>query len=131
MQPGQMFKERRHYLRINTSLNAEVINRNGETFDASITDLSMSGLTLEGEAAILQHIEAINPETGEPFFPLEASILFHLQLDNTRYYFKVTCRLIHKHRVSQKTLILGMRILAIDEGERNQFTRFIELSGNT
>jgi c-di-GMP-binding flagellar brake protein YcgR len=126
-----MSNERRHHPRINTSLGAEVINRNGETFDATVTDLSTGGLTLEGEVSLKKHIEVVDVETGEPVFPIEVSVIFNLQLDNTPRQFKITCRLVHKHRLAQNTYKLGMRILSIDEGESNLLTRYIETSGKS
>jgi hypothetical protein len=126
VQPGQQLNERRHYPRIATSLSAEVINRHVESINATITDLSMGGLSLEGDATIQQHIEVTDPKTGEPCFPAEASIHFDIELDNTPYHFDLQCRLVHKNRLSQNTLKLGMRILAIDEGEPNLLARYIE-----
>ena len=126
-----MSDERRYYLRINTYLSAEVVNRNGESMGATITDLSAGGLSLEVDAMIAKHIEVIDANSGEPYFPVEASVVFTLPLNDTLSRIEVPCRLVHKRRLSQNTFKFGMVIIVINEGQREQLARYVDVASNT
>jgi c-di-GMP-binding flagellar brake protein YcgR len=130
VQINKMSDERRYYLRINTHLSAEMVNRNGESMGATITDLSVGGLTLEVDAIIAKHIEVIDANSDEPYFPVEASVVFTLPLNNTLPRIEVPCRLVHKRRLSQNTFKMGMMILVINEGQREQLARYVDVAGN-
>jgi len=125
-----MSDENRYYLRTNTHLSAEVVNCNGESMGATITDLSVGGLTLEVDAMIVKHIEVIDVNSGEPYFPAEASVVFTLPHNNTLSRIEVPCRLVHKRRLSQNTFKIGMMILVINEGQREQLARYVDVAGN-
>ncbi|MCW8964806.1 MAG: PilZ domain-containing protein [Gammaproteobacteria bacterium] len=125
-----MSEERRYSLRINAHLSAEVVNRDGKSMGAFITDLSMGGLTLEVDAMVVKHIEVIDADSGEPYFPVEASVVFTLPLSNTLSRIEVPCRLVNKRRLSQNTFKIGMMILAINEGQHEQLAHYIDVAGN-
>lgn len=98
--------------------------------EATITDLSVGGLNLEVDAIIAKHIEVIDANSDEPYFPVEASVIFTLPLNNTPSRIEVPCRLVHKHRLSQNTFKMGMVILTINEGQREQLARYVDVAGN-
>jgi c-di-GMP-binding flagellar brake protein YcgR len=125
-----MSDERRYYLRINTRLSAEVINRNGEPMGATVADLSVGGLSLEVDALTVKHIEVIDANSNEPYFPVEVSVAFTLPLNSTLSRIEVPCRLVHKRRLSQNTFKMGMIIIVINEGQREQLARYIDVVGN-
>ena len=122
-----MSDERRYYLRINTRLSAEVVNRNGESMGATIADLSVGGLSLEVDAITVKHIEVIDANSNEPYFPVEVSVAFTLPLNNTLSRIEVPCCLVHKRRLSQNTFKMGMIIIVINEGQREQLARYIDV----
>jgi c-di-GMP-binding flagellar brake protein YcgR len=125
-----MSDERRYYLRVNTHLSAEVVNRNGESMGAIIADLSVGGLSLEVDAITAKHIEVIDTSSNEPYFPVEASVVFSLPPNNTLSRVEVPCRLVHKRRLSQNTFKMGMIILVINEGQREQLARYVDVVAN-
>ena len=98
--------------------------------EATITDLSVGGLNLEVDAIIAKHIEVIDANSDEPYFPVEASVIFTLPLNNTPSRIEVPCRLVHKRRLSQNTFKMGMVILVINEGHREQLARYVDVAGN-
>jgi|GEM_PF-2873080 len=125
-----MSNERRHSLRIHTHIIAEVINRNGESMEATITDLSVGGLTLEVDSIAANHIEVVDASTGEPYFPVEVSVVFTLQVNNALSHIEVPCRLVHKRRLSQNIYRIGMMMIVVNEGQREQLSRYINDAGN-
>ena len=131
MQSKNISEERRYALRINTSLGAEVTNRNGEDAKARITNLSVGGLTLQVDTATARHIQVIDSSTGEPYFPVEALVAFTLAIDNSQSQIEVSCRLIHRHRLSQNSFKLGMMMIAINEEQRALLARYVDLMSSS
>jgi len=129
MQINKMSDERRYYLRIDTHLSAEVANCNGEYMRATITDLSVGGLTLEGDAMLAKHIEVVDANSGEPYFPVKSLVVFTLTLNNVRSRIEVPCRLVQKRRLSENIFRMAMMILVINEGQRKQLARYIDVTG--
>jgi len=125
-----MSDERRYSLRINAHLSAEVVNRNGKSMGATITELSVGGLTLEVDAMVVKHIEVIDLNSGEPYFPVEASVVFTLPLNNTLSRIETPCRLVNKRRLSQNTFKIGMMILVTNEEQNEQLVRYVDVAGN-
>ena len=97
---------------------------------ATITDLSMSGLTLEVDAMIAKHIEVVDANSGEPYFPVEVSVVFTLPFNNTLSRIEVPCRLVQKRRLSQNIFKFGMMIIVINEEQRDQLSRYVNVAGN-
>ena len=123
--------ERRCCPRISTRLDVEVVNRAGDSVEATITDLSVGGLTLEGDTLMVKHIEVIDVETGEPYFPVEASISLALSNNNSPTRLEVLCRQVQKRRLSQDAFRIGMVIVEINEAQREQLARYIGSVANS
>ena len=121
--------ERRCCPRINTRLSADIVNRSGERMAATITGLSARGLTLQCDATTVEHLEVIDTSSGEPYFPVEASVLFTLPINNTPSHFELQSRQVHKRRLSQNSFEIGMVILEINEGQREQLAHYVEVVG--
>ena len=118
--------ERRHHPRVETHLSADIVNGNEKSMEATITDLSAGGLTLEGSTKLVKHIEIIDADSGEPRFPIEASVVFKLPTTDAAIRIKVACRLVHKRRLAQDLYRISMVILEFNDGQRAQLARHVD-----
>lgn len=122
--------ERRCCQRINTQLSVDVVNRSAERMATTVTGLSAGGLTLQCDTTAVEHLEVIDTRSGEPYFPVEASILFTLPVNNTPSHFELLCRQVRKRRLSQNSFEIGMVIVEIDEQQREQLDHYVGVVGN-
>ena len=110
-----MNDERRIYPRISVDIAAEVELHRIETVDVRITDLSLSGLSIEGDERLtnLRPIASYGPMELEVHFGIEGSPV-HCR-----------CRVIYKRREGQSKSSMGLTILTIPEDQKERLATFI------
>lgn len=121
-----MNSERRFQKRISIHLKAQLINLSGEPMDATVTDVSLNGLTIQGDTQVLEHVEVINPQTRTPHFPVEAELVVGLPLKSKPVQLKLRCRQVNLRRFSKNRFAFGMRIVGIDQRQREHLERYID-----
>lgn len=110
-----MNQERRIYPRVHVEIPAEVEDGRGETANATLLNLSLGGLLLEGGGDLL---ELQSPVKG---MPLELKVHFGLESEPVHCH----CRVVYSQRQSQQCMRYGLIILSIDQHASDMLQAFI------
>lgn len=116
--------DRRALQRTDVHLQATVINWHGEERMTHVLNLSDNGFMLEGTLELAEHIEVINPKTGEPIFPVEPRVMIQMPDNST---VEVTARLIYKRRLSQKQFQFGFLIVKFEGDSEERIAALVRI----
>ncbi len=111
----------RSHPRFDTDLPGETISESGENMPVSITNISLTGLRLEGSqktvGALLADIEGRAPDTeSEATFEVSFSVPTD---SNELYSVKVLCRTVYARPVEEDTYQIGMKFVTFQEGHKS------------
>jgi hypothetical protein len=120
-----MIIERRLYARVQTEVEAQVVNAQGERAQARLCNLSMGGLSLRGDASLQQLVRQLHTSPGAPFTPIEVEVTFTLPADEGPIPVTLPCRHLHTRRVARDVFELGFKILGPEADRPPALARYI------
>lgn len=108
--------DRRIYPRVSVDLPAEIdFPLASRTLDARITNLSLTGVLVEGDIRLVE----MNSLSGVG--PIEFDL--HFGLDGQPMHCR--CRVVYKRREGQQRCSLGLSVLSIPDEQRTRLADFI------
>ncbi len=116
--------ERRQHPRIPLEAPVRVFGRAGGSREASLVDLSVGGLRLSVDDALLDFVEE-DDSPGHRIVPTEFRVEYALLLDGQPLAVGVQCRLVYKRRLSQHAYQIGLKALAYDPGHEERVLRYV------
>lgn len=117
--------ELRRHPRFASRFPARALNARGEGVDVLVTNISLSGLRLEGDLALIQTLwpglERLNDHV-----PVELQVAFVLPASEGRpVSVRAHCRTAYARAEGEASYQIGMMITAFDEG-RDAYTAYIQ-----
>jgi len=110
--------------RFDTQFPGEAVAPGGEKAHVVISNVSLSGLQLEGSQEMLGAVLA-NPDGPTPRAPISLQVSFSLPSDwDQLAAVQVQCRTVYTRRANKDTYQVGMEFLTFDEG-REALTEYL------
>lgn len=100
-----MHPELRLHPRMPVDLPAELVFSEEDSVDLTVLNISLGGVTAQGDAGAYQMVEKYKPH-----FPIEVELHFGLVDQPVHCH----CRLIHSQRLSQDLYRFGFKVLSLD-----------------
>ena len=116
--------ERRQHPRVVTEFPVRVCNRLGAVMKTQLLDLSLSGLGLAANDALVAHLQGDIQDTTR-VMPEEFRVEFTLPLNDQELAIGLYCRLVYRRRLSQHAYQMGVRILKYDAESENRLERYV------
>lgn len=108
----------RRHPRYETRFGAEVVTTGGTRMNATVANLSRSGLLLEGSRRMAAVISPNGNGQG-PHTPVSLQVTFSLPGTPGQYdVVRIQCSTVHARFVEDGSYRIGMRFLSFDKGER-------------
>lgn len=103
---------------------ARVYNQPGEVMMTGLLDISLGGLRLAADSALIAHIEG-EGDDGNRIVPHEFRVEFTLPGGAETPPVALHCRLVYKRRLSQHSYQIGLKTLEFDGESEAMLRRYI------